>query len=237
VDVDEKRINNRRWLEVALVIAFYFGPMFYAGYSNYLAPRPPLEDVPNQSVAFWYDAIYIYVLSGISIALVGSIIFLSREPLSTFGIVRFRARRDLGYGLLAMVVGLFLYWIYDILTWQVVEERPVVDFGLSHASGWLILVGALAMVANSCAEELTSRGFMLVRLEQLLGSTKAALAISTALFASYHIYYGFVGMGGIAVVGLAYGLSFTLTRSLWVPIVAHTLTNLYSFSFVWLGLY
>ncbi len=70
------------------------------------------------------------------------------------------------------------------------------------------------------------RGYLIPRLEQLLGSTAAALLVSTGLFASYHIYQGPAGAFGAGVTGLLYGASFCWWRRLWPLCVAHTLHNL-----------
>ena len=82
-----------------------------------------------------------------------------------------------------------------------------------------------ACIASGFSQELVFRGYLIARLERLLGSTSLAILITTVMFGSYHLYQGFVPAIGIAVSGLVYAVSFCLFRRLWPICVAHALHN------------
>ena len=74
-------------------------------------------------------------------------------------------------------------------------------------SVFLVLVTCFT---NGFAEELVIRGYLLTRLECLLRSTGWAILVTTALFASYHVYQGAIGVVGAAAMGLVYAIAFCL---------------------------
>ena len=83
-----------------------------------------------------------------------------------------------------------------------------------------------AIILGAFAEELVYRGYLIVRLERLFRSTSLAVLITTALFASYHLYQGLIPALGIAAGGLVYAISFCSMRRLWPLCITHTLHNL-----------
>ena len=89
---------------------------------------------------------------------------------------------------------------------------------------WLLLVAA--SIANGFAEELVIRTYLLSRLEALLKSTTLAVLITTAMFASYHIYQGMESAIGIFFLGLVYAIAFVRLRSLWPLAIAHAVTDM-----------
>jgi len=93
---------------------------------------------------------------------------------------------------------------------------------------WVLLV--VSMLANSLAEEFVWRGYMLKRLTQLGGSPVFALLVSTALFASYHVYQGPLNAGLVFVTGLIWGVSVLVLKRIWPAVVAHTIHNIVLFT-------
>jgi membrane protease YdiL (CAAX protease family) len=83
----------------------------------------------------------------------------------------------------------------------------------------------VTVVVGAFAEELVMRGYLIARLERLLKSTIVAVLISTALFASYHLYQGAQGAIGAGATGLVYAAAFCLSRRLWPICFAHALHN------------
>lgn len=91
------------------------------------------------------------------------------------------------------------------------------------------------------AEEILFRGTVFQELAERMHLAKA-LVLAAALFALSHAPYWFLSgaktglplaasLGEIFVYGLVFAGLFRLTRSLWSPIVYHTLNNLTSLSF------
>lgn len=71
--------------------------------------------------------------------------------------------------------------------------------------------------------------YLLTRWRQCGWRPGAAVAVSALLRGSYHLYQGFGGLLGNAVMGAACCLYWTRTRRLWPLIVAHTLLDVFSF--------
>lgn len=63
----------------------------------------------------------------------------------------------------------------------------------------------------------------------LLGSTVAAVLISTAMFASYHIYQGWEPTIGIFAIGILWAIAFCKLRTIWPLVVAHATADFVAF--------
>jgi membrane protease YdiL (CAAX protease family) len=99
---------------------------------------------------------------------------------------------------------------------------------------------ALAWTTAAFGEELVFRGFLLDRIERLLGGRGGARAFvavvgQAAIFGIAHRYLGPVGELTAAFVGLVYGAWFVLRgRNLWPLIIAHGLTDTISMTLIYL---
>jgi hypothetical protein len=104
-------------------------------------------------------------------------------------------------------------------------------------AGYLLLVWASA----AFGEELVFRGFLLTRLEILLGSgltaTATAVTGQALLFGVAHWYLGLRGVSTAALIGLAYGVVYVCNaRNLAPLIVAHGLTDSLSLIAIYSGI-
>lgn len=88
-----------------------------------------------------------------------------------------------------------------------------------------ISLAAVLVVVVACAEETIFRGYLLLRLRAATGSTTAAVALSTALFAAGHAYEGVIGVVLVAILGVFLALVYLWRRSLVAPIVMHFLQD------------
>ena len=70
------------------------------------------------------------------------------------------------------------------------------------------------------------QAYLIARLQRLLSSTWLAVVVTTALFASYHIYQGTTVMIGTAAFGFVLALAFCWFRRLWPLCLAHALWNI-----------
>ena len=94
---------------------------------------------------------------------------------------------------------------------------------------WRVPVLILAAIENGFLEEVLVVGYLLTRLEQLRVNRWVALAISAVLRGSYHLYQGFGGFIGNAVMGLVFGAYWQRTRRLWPLVLAHSLIDTVAF--------
>ncbi|MEO9139384.1 MAG: CPBP family intramembrane glutamic endopeptidase [Jatrophihabitans sp.] len=92
-----------------------------------------------------------------------------------------------------------------------------------------IPVLALDAFQNGAAEEIVVLAFLLTRLRQLGWTNQRALALEAVIRGSYHLYQGYGGFVGNAVMGLIFGWWFQRTRRVWPLIVAHTIIDAVSF--------
>ncbi len=106
--------------------------------------------------------------------------------------------------------------------------------------GVLLRTVPTVWLTSAFPEEVIWRGFLMTRIAKLAGGSRGAwamaLILSSVHFGLIHFYQGISGVALTGVVGLLYGLAFLmLGRNLWVPIVAHAVTHLVSFTAMYMG--
>jgi membrane protease YdiL (CAAX protease family) len=94
---------------------------------------------------------------------------------------------------------------------------------------WAVPVLILSAVQNAVLEEIIVVGYLVTRLRQLRWSVPAVVAASAVLRGSYHLYQGFGGFIGNAVMGVVFALVFLKWRRIGPLIVAHTLLDVVAF--------
>ena len=78
-------------------------------------------------------------------------------------------------------------------------------------------------------EEVVVCAFVLTRLAQLGWSPARAVAAESVLRGSYHLYQGFGGFVGNAIMGVIFGWWFQRTKRVWPLIIAHGVIDAVSF--------
>lgn len=145
------------------------------------------------------------------------------------GLGRPRWRADLlgGVGLAALIglPGLALYVAARTLG----LNASVVPSGLSD-TWWRIPMLVVTAFANGWAEEVIVVGYLITRLRQLDVRPGAALLWSSLLRGAYHLYQGFGGGLGNAVMGLVFGHVWQRTGRLWPLVIAHGLIDTVAFA-------
>lgn len=92
---------------------------------------------------------------------------------------------------------------------------------------WLLIV---TMLANGFAEELVTKAYLIPRLREFFGGTMAAVVVSAAMFASYHVYQGPFAALSILFSQVVLGWLFTRVGRLWPFAIGHGLYDLLVFS-------
>jgi len=171
------------------------------------------------------------------------------EALATFGLVRPPSWwRAIGKG-----VAIFVAIVaFDVLILPFINAAMV---SLTHTSPTLAeqhfapLKGNLPMLLylapvswlfGGFGEEFVGRGYVMTRIAQLLGESRgawiAALLLQGIPFAFGHLYQGPVGMAGIYVAALFYGLAYLWGRNLWPAMIAHALLDTFGFAAMYTGI-
>ncbi|MGH3267291.1 MAG: CPBP family intramembrane glutamic endopeptidase, partial [Trebonia sp.] len=178
------------------------------------APGRPLLDLFLQLVS----------LSSAAAPVILAFYLLARsgDGAESIGVDRSQPLRDLlrGMGLAALIGGggLGLYLIaykLGIALNVVAESEPNV--------WWRYPILLLSALQNGVLEEVLVTGYLLSRLRKLGVNPWVAVAISATLRGSYHLYQGFGGFAGNAVMGLIFGTMFLRWRRATPMIIAHTL--------------
>ena len=178
------------------------------------------------------------VLAAIFIVLVGPVLEplgallalgwarLTRTPLRDLGFVRPRSWIATILGGIALGVVLKLAMKAVVLPLLGAPERnPAYQFLVGNPAAlpvmmWNVIVGA------GFGEEIVFRGFFFERAAAWFGRGRTALVatvlVSSAWFGLVHVFgQGVYGALQAGIVGLVMGTIFAVTRSLWLPIVAH----------------
>ena len=133
---------------------------------------------------------------------------------------RWDALMGLGLAAVIGIPGLFLYLIANHLGYALtVQGSTLPDVW------WRTPVSILLAFENGFLEEVLVVGYLLTRLEHLRTPIWAAVAFSAVLRGSYHLYQGYGGFVGNAVMGLIFALVFLRWRRLWPLVFAHTLID------------
>ena len=164
----------------------------------------------------------------VPVALVVYLLHRSRESLRTIGVDRSQLGRDFGLGaLLAACVGgagLALY-----IGAHAAGANVVVIPTTLGPHWWRIPVLLLSAAQNGIYEEVIVSGYLLHRLKQFGWGDNKALGTSALIRGSYHLYQGFGGGLGNAVMGLIFGRVYQRTGRTLPLIIAHTLMDATTF--------
>ncbi|HEY3393927.1 MAG TPA: CPBP family glutamic-type intramembrane protease [Lacipirellulaceae bacterium] len=213
--------------EVAVVLAVAWFPYCVYG----LLPESQRSD----EWSFVVDSIWSISNSVPVVAVVLYIMYRSELPWSAYGFKRPRLF-DVVSGfcilvatsmlLTALALPLFVAWGADPAS-EFMESSYEFLYP-STPTEFIIL--ALMAIAIGVGEEFAMRGYLIPRLEQLFHSTFKSIAVSSLIFASYHLYQGIGSTIWIFFVGLAFGCAFCWLRRIWPLVIAHAFMDFVALS-------
>lgn len=180
----------------------------------------------------WLDLAY--QLTGIGLALVPVLLalhLLRREdphPAVSMGFDLRRPAQDVlvGLGLTALIgiPGLGLY----VLSRELGLNTTISAANLTNV-WWAVPVLILAAMQNAILEEVVMVGYLFTRWAQAGLGTWQIIVASAAIRGTYHLYQGFGGLVGNAVMGIIFGWLYTRTRRVMPLVIAHTLLDVVAF--------
>ncbi|MEJ8569400.1 CPBP family intramembrane glutamic endopeptidase [Elongatibacter sediminis] len=171
---------------------------------------------------------------------------LRKEPWSTIGFVLPAGTSKI------IVLGVFAGIFLELLAVYVTTPLISGAFGvepdyseLSEIQGniqLLVLYLALSWVLAAFGEEICFRGFLMKRIAQVFGETRAAwlvsLVLASVLFGWGHTEQGVSGWVQEGLSGFLLGVLFLASRkNLALPIVAHGVSNSVAFVLIYFGNY
>jgi membrane protease YdiL (CAAX protease family) len=95
---------------------------------------------------------------------------------------------------------------------------PAVNVGEVLLSFFLVVIVAIA-------EETIFRGYLILRLKSVTGSTAAAVILSAVIFSLGHGYEGTAGVATVGLMGLIFALVYIWRKSLVAPMIMHFLQD------------
>ncbi len=153
--------------------------------------------------------------------------YIEHRPIISLGLGMNSPLRTLLWGIGAFAI---VSMLFVIEAWYKVNfsGKLLVSVAQPIYSLWIELIPQLMLIG--LPEELASRGYLLTRLRESWGALPA-LVISSALFGAGHLTTGDVPRATQASLsGLVYGLVFIRTGSIFAPVIAHIMQNLFSSS-------
>ena len=100
---------------------------------------------------------------------------------------------------------------------------------------WQVPVLILNAAANGVLEEIVVVGYLVTRLSDIGWRPWQVVAASSLMRGAYHLYQGFGGFVGNAIMGVVFALLFLRTRRVGPLIIAHTLLDVVAYlGYLWL---
>ncbi len=96
---------------------------------------------------------------------------------------------------------------------------------LTPSGPWEFALAFILVVVVAIAEETIFRGYLMLRIGSLTGSSAAAVILSAAIFSVGHGYEGVAGVATVGFMGLVLALVYLWRRSLVAPMVMHFLQD------------
>jgi membrane protease YdiL (CAAX protease family) len=149
----------------------------------------------------------------------------------------------LGAGIGIAYQYLSLYAIEPLLARLTGALPDVSQFAPLVGNKFFLLISiVISWTLAAFAEEMVFRGYLMNRVADLAGGTRAAwlvaLVLTSALFGLVHLYQGASGMLITGLSGLLFGVLYLATgRNLWMAIIAHGVNDTLGFALIYLGKY
>jgi membrane protease YdiL (CAAX protease family) len=211
---------RERWIDIALIVAVCVLPVMLTSTAYYFHPAEHIASSLSLASGILRE------ITGL--ALLAFILYRRNQNFKSFGLTA--SRKNFFIGIALWIVSIAASGLaFDILNAIVVvhsgHPMPRVNvpqlLGINLGLGWL-----LYSLINPWFEELIVRGFLMSELATL-ANPWTAIAVSTLLQTSYHLYQGWGHVLPIAVMFLCFSIFYSRTRSLMPIVVAHTCSDLF----------
>ncbi|UKA76775.1 CPBP family intramembrane glutamic endopeptidase [Arthrobacter sp. FW306-07-I] len=152
----------------------------------------------------------------------------SRSAFQKLGFDFARPGKDLLQGLgLAALIGIPSLGLYA--AGRALGITTAIIPSALDAYWWTVPVLILSAVRHAVLEEVIVVGYLLDRFGKFGWSMPLAIAVSSVLRGSYHLYQGFGPFIGNAVMGIVFAWLYTRTRRVMPLVIAHALLDIVAF--------
>lgn len=238
----EATAKPRYGLEVLAVLGVSLGISAIASILSYIRTELTVPggighavacvECPQVTVHRWLDLAdqLLGILNGVVPPLL-ALLLLSRTPAGRgFGVgfdlrkPRLEAAQGIGFTALIGIPGLALVYVAHKVGVNASLEA------VSYPDYWYrVPYLVLSAFQNGFSEEIIVVAFLLTRLRQMGWRNERALLASAVFRGTYHLYQGWGGFFGNAVMGLIFGWWFQRTRRVLPLVIAHFLLDAFSF--------
>lgn len=180
----------------------------------------------------WLDlALQLFYIATPLVPVLLAIHLLQRDhdsALDLLGLNRKRPWFDAGWGVtLAAVIGIPGLGLYFAARGLGINA-DLIAADLPHV-WWGIPVLVLSAVQNAVTEEVIVVGYLTTRLREMGWRTSRSIAASALLRGSYHLYQGFGGFVGNAIMGVIFAYFYKRYGRVTPLIIAHSILDIVSF--------
>ena len=157
------------------------------------------------------------------VSLIFFYLWRNREPRSRIGWNFQRLGREAALGVALFVPFFFFTDLLETLLLSAgfsTPAKPLPSFSSIHGEGELGLAVLLVIVV-ALAEETIFRGYLILRLKSITGSSMIAILLSSAIFSLGHGYEGSAGVLTVGAMGLIFALLYLWRQCLVAPMVLH----------------
>jgi len=180
----------------------------------------------------WYDLAQQLVSLTLAMAPVAlALHFLSLDRGNPFRAIGFDARRPafdlLGGAALAACIGIPGLGLY--LAARALGINATIAAANLNDVWWAVPILVLAAFKNAILEEVIGVGYLVTRLRQLAWRPAAIVLAHALLRGTYHLYQGFGGFIGNAVMGAVFALVFLRWKRTGPLVVAHAVLDIAAF--------
>lgn len=233
--------RNRILSETLIVLALSLGASALYSIVSLIAKLTAPAGLAGQTTTInasmserqWLDLTYQILDISLGLAPVALVLFLiwseNRNPFQLFGLEFKNSKFWLSRGLLLAaaigIPGLALYLVARILGLSSkIVPAELTDYW------WTIPILLLAAVKAALLEEVIVVGYLFDRLKKMNLTDRSVLFISAGLRGSYHLYQGFAGFIGNAVMGLVFGFAYRRWGRIMPLVFAHFILDAVSFA-------
>jgi membrane protease YdiL (CAAX protease family) len=210
-----------RWFELCLVLLTACVPAFVNSLEFYLHGRDILPLIQRSN----WDTRILVEITGLM--LLGYVLLRRKRSFRDIGL-RW-SMRDLGIGVLVTIAAYVAYVIgyylihFALHPWFSSTQQGQTAHDLyAHPSAMSIFL----VLLNPFFEELIVRAYLMTEIAELTRSWVLAAAVSTIVQASYHLYYGWMGMLSLSFQFLIFSIYYAKARKALPVIVAHGIFDL-----------
>jgi membrane protease YdiL (CAAX protease family) len=127
--------------------------------------------------------------------------------------------------MIAIVIG-FLALSYLVNVFRPSAGEDDMMLNAYRSVTWAPMLWIATVICAPIFEESLFRGFLFIGLQNSKVGTAGTIILTALPWALLHVQYDFVQIGMIFFLGILLGIARATTRSIWSPLVIHSLNNL-----------